>query len=110
MVKHVSFQDLSPEKQVAELRRWVKSIREGGEYAAMLEPEYHEDIAARFDDLADRIEAGEDPFAEEEESPEELQAQADTARKVLELLKQENVNSLREFFQRHNIMFEEDLN
>lgn len=63
-----------------------------------------------FADCADRIEAGEDPFEDEEESLEELQAQANAAREIIDLLKREKVGSLRELLERHNIVHEDDLN
>jgi hypothetical protein len=62
------------------------------------------------EDKADHLEAGEDPFAEEEESPEQLQAEADAISAIIELLKRENANTLGELFERHGVAFEEDLN
>jgi hypothetical protein len=103
------FDDLPDQEKVALFRRGAKSLREGGEAAALFKPEYHEDLVKMFDDMADRIEAGEDPF-EEEESPEQLRAQAETARKIRDLLEQEDVNSLVELFERYDIALKDELN
>jgi hypothetical protein len=98
--------DLSIPQQIAVLRDAAKALRTGGQDAEVIKPEYRNELADMCEDNADRLEAGEDPFEDEEESPEQL----DAIRKIVELLKQENVGSLRELLKRHGVVFEEDLN
>jgi hypothetical protein len=68
-----SLDDLSTQKQIAMLRAAAEALRTGGKdaegikLAELFKPEYRDELADMSDDLADRIEAGEDPFAEEEE-------------------------------------------
>jgi hypothetical protein len=102
-----SLDDLSTQQQIALFRDAAKELRAGGKDAEWIKPEYQNGIAATFEDLADRIEAGEDPFAEEEESPEELRAQADALDKIIELMERENVKTLGELFERYGVVFEE---
>jgi hypothetical protein len=100
-----SLEDLSTPEQILVLRDSAKALRAG---KTSIKPEYQDELADMCEDAADRIEAGEDPFAEEEESLEQLQAEADAARKIAELLKRENVETLGELFEPD--VSEEDLN
>jgi hypothetical protein len=99
------FADLSTPKQIAILRASAEALRAG---KAPIKPEYQDGLADICEDYAARIEAGEDPFADEEESPEQLQAEADRARKIGELMRRENIRTLGELFE--PVVSEEDLN
>jgi hypothetical protein len=82
----VRLADLSTQEQIAVLRDAAKALRTGGKDAEWIKPEYRDELADMCEDRANRIEAGEDPLEQEEESLEQLQAEADS--KIIELLKQ----------------------
>ena len=100
------FDDLSTQEQIALLRKGAE-LRSGGPEAERVKTEYRDGFADIFEDYANRVEAGEDPFAEEKESPERRQAVAEA---VIELLKRENVNTLGVLFEREGVVFKKDLN
>jgi hypothetical protein len=102
------FNDLSSPEQITVLRDTAKALRTDEGDAE--HRELWNELADICEDKADRFEAGEDPFAEEEESPEQLRAEADAISAIIELLKRENASTLGELFERHGVVFEEDLN
>ncbi len=99
--------DMSDIEKIRNLRRAAKDLRKGGKEATWIEPGYREGVADIFDAAADRIEAGEDPRVEEEESPERLKAQAEVARSMVHLLKRYDAGSLAALLKRWGIEVEE---
>jgi len=93
-----SFDDLSTRQQIAALRHAAKQLRAGGKDAEWVKPEYRNELAYMFEKDANRLEAGEDLFVEEEECPEEAAAAAEPAFDILRLLRRENVDTLGELF------------
>jgi hypothetical protein len=108
-------EDLSRPQQIKTLRQAAKEmrkmapkviaeeIRKGVPEEDRIGPVWFE-LADKCEHDADLIEAGEDPFAEEEESPEELRAQAEATDKIIEVMKEEKVNTLDELFDRYGIV------
>jgi hypothetical protein len=86
----------------------AKELRTGGEDAQHIKPEYRDEFADRFEDYADRLEAGEDIWAEVEETPEQLRADAERSRQIAEMLRREGASTMGEYLERHGIVVIED--
>jgi hypothetical protein len=99
---------LPRKEQIRHLRRAAENLRKGeGEEAASIKPEYHQLVADIINDLADSIEAGEDPFEEEEESPERFKADAEVAQQMSDLLKRYDAGSLGTLLKRYGTKVED---
>jgi hypothetical protein len=93
----MSWDDMTDIAKIARLRREAENFR-----AVKSEWDMAEELADMCDAEADRIEAGDVIDGDEKESPEQLLAEAEVARDVVDLLKRYDAGTLGELIERYS--------